>query len=93
MKKSELIKALAKSEHLTIETAQEVVDTFFEDIENSLTNGNRVEIRGLGNFRVKQYDGYDGRNPKTGKVIKVPSKKLPCFKPGKDLKQRADDTS
>ncbi len=55
-----------------------------------LIAGDRVEIRGLGSFKVKSYDGYKGRNPKTGKQSKVKPKKLPFFKCGKELKERVD---
>ena len=70
--------------------AEDIVNTFFKEMEKSLLNDNRVEIRGLGSFKIKQYDGYDGRNPKTGKTIKVRGKKLPFFKVGRELKERVD---
>ncbi len=57
---------------------------------NALMKGNRVEIRGLGSFKVRKYKGYEGRNPKSGEIIKVKPKKLPFFKCGKDLKERVD---
>jgi len=90
MNKSQLIEALAKEENLPIKKAEEVVNTVFGDMEKALTKGERVEIRGLGSFKVKQYEGYKGRNPKTGEVIKVARKKLPFFKVGKELKERVD---
>lgn len=90
MNKSQLITVLAKTENLTIRSAEDIVNTFFKEMEKSLLNDERVEIRGLGSFKIKQYDGYDGRNPKTGKKIKVKSKKLPFFKVGKELKERVD---
>jgi len=90
MNKSQLIEALAKQEGLTIKKAEMVVNTFFGSIEEALANGDRVEIRGFGSFKVKRYDGYQGRNPKTGEVIKVSRKKLPFFKVGKELKERVD---
>jgi len=90
MNKSQLITALAKTENLTIRVAEDIVNTFFKEMEKSLLNDNRVEIRGLGSFKIKQYDGYDGRNPKTGKTIKVKGKKLPFFKVGRELKERVD---
>ncbi len=90
MNKSQLITVLAKTEDLTIRSAEDIVNTFFKEVEKSLLNDDRVEIRGLGSFKIKQYDGYDGRNPKTGKKIKVKSKKLPFFKVGKELKERVD---
>ena len=57
---------------------------------NALANGDRVEIRGLCSFFVKQYRRYTGRNPKTGEKVKIKPKKLPFFKPGKELKERVD---
>ncbi len=90
MNKSQLVAALAREENLPLRKAEEVVNTVFEDMEKSLIKGERVEIRGLGSFKVKQYDGYKGRNPKSGEVIDVGPKKLPFFKVGKELKERAD---
>lgn len=90
MNKSDLIEALSKSEDLTRTKAEEVVDLVFSEMTNALVAGDRVEIRGLGSFKVKSYDGYKGRNPKTGKQIKVKPKKLPFFKCGKELKERVD---
>jgi integration host factor subunit beta len=90
MNKSQLIETLARKENLPIKKAEEVVNTIFEDMEKALVRGERVEIRGFGSFKIKKYDGYKGRNPKTGQVINVASKKLPFFKVGKDLKERAD---
>ena len=90
MNKSQLIQALAKEEDLPLKKAEEVVNTVFSEMENALVRGERVEIRGLGSFKVKQYDGYKGRNPKTGEVIEVSQKKLPFFKVGKELKERVD---
>ena len=90
MNKSQLIEALAKRESLTIKKAEMVVNTLFGSIEEALISGDRVEIRGFGSFKVKSYDGYQGRNPKTGEVIQVAEKKLPFFKVGKELKERVD---
>jgi len=90
MNKSDLIEALSKGENLTKTKAEEVVDLVFSEMTNALVVGDRVEIRGLGSFKVKSHDGYKGRNPKTGKKIKVKSKKLPFFKCGKELKERVD---
>jgi integration host factor subunit beta len=90
MNKSQMIEALAKEEKLPLKKAEEVVNTVFGEIETALIKGERVEIRGLGSFKVKKYGGYRGRNPKTGEMIKVASKKLPFFKVGKELKERVD---
>jgi integration host factor subunit beta len=90
MNKSQLIEALAKAENLALKKAEEVVNTVFGDMENALIQGERVEIRGFGSFKIKHYKGYQGRNPKTGEVIHVADKKLPFFKVGKELKERVD---
>lgn len=86
MNKSELIKALADENALSNEESAIVVDTFFESMKKALAQGSRVELRGLGSFKLKQYEGYSGRNPKTGTSVKVAPKKLPFFKAGKELK-------
>ena len=90
MNKTELVLELARQNDLTKTDAQKVVELIFDEIANTLAAGQRVEIRGLCSFKVKPYDGYVGRNPKTGKAVRVAPKKLPFFKPGADLKNRVD---
>jgi len=90
MNKSQLVEAVAKEEAVALKKAEEVVSTIFSEMQTALINGERVEIRGLGSFKVKQYGGYQGRNPKTGEIIEVAPKKLPFFKVGKDLKEKVD---
>ena len=90
MNKSQLIEVLAKKEGLTLKNAELVVNTFFDAITDGLAEDSRAEIRGFGSFKVKNYEGYTGRNPKTGEVIEVSPKKLPFFKVGKELKDRVD---
>lgn len=90
MNKSQLIEALAKAENLTIKKAEMIVNTLFENMTAALVRGDRIEIRGFGSFKIKSYDGYQGRNPKTGEVIEVAEKKLPFFKVGKELKELVD---
>jgi integration host factor subunit beta len=90
MTKHQLIEALAKAEGLTIKNAELVVNIIFEDMSTALAKDDRIEIRGFGSFKVKNYEGYQGRNPKTGKIIEVQEKKLPFFKVGKGLKERVD---
>ncbi len=90
MNKSELIKALAERGGLSMKAAKEGVNTFFDTFIEAILRDERVEIRGFGSFVNKKYDGYVGRNPKTGEKIQVPEKKLPFFKVGKELKQRVD---
>lgn len=93
MTKSQLIEALAKAEGITLKAAETAVNVTFESMEKAMIQGDRVEIRGFGSFKVKQYDGYKGRNPKTGELIEVNPKKLPFFKVGKELKERVDSSS
>ena len=90
MNKSDLVEALSEGEDLTRMKAEEIVNLVFSEMTNALVAEDRVEIRGLGSFKVKSYDGYKGRNPKTGKQIKVKPKKQPFFKCGKELKERVD---
>ena len=87
---SDLIKALSRDIGLTTKEAEEVVNTTFDSIVNVLAKAGRVKIRGFGSFKVKQYDGYTGRNPKTGALIEVKPKRLPFIKCGKDLKERVN---
>lgn len=86
MNKSELIKALAKQSNISLEEAVIVVNTFIDSMKDAMLEGDRVEIRGFGSFKIKEYAGYSGRNPRTGAKVVVDSKRLPFFRPGKELK-------
>ncbi len=88
MNKSDLVKALAKEMDLPMRKAEEIVDMVFRTMTAALVAGNRIEIRGFGSFVVKEYEGYTGRNPKTGDKITVSRKFLPFFKTGKELRER-----
>jgi integration host factor subunit beta len=90
MNKSQLIERIAKEEGITIKNAANVVNVVFDSMSDSLAKGDRVEIRGFGSFKVKSYNSYQGRNPKTGEIIQVREKKLPYFKVGKEMKERVD---
>ena len=90
MNKSTLIETLRNETGLSKSKSTQVVDLFFDQISEALTNGDRVEIRGLFAFEVRKYKGYTGRNPNTGKTVVVPPKKLPFFNCGKELKERVD---
>lgn len=87
MNKSELIKTLAESKDIHIDEASKIVNAFIDSIKDSLLKGERVEIRGFGSFKIKEYKGYTGRNPKTGDIVDVEPKRLPFFRPGKELKE------
>jgi len=88
--KAELIEALATKSGLSKTKAEQVVQLFFHKMREALVKGERVEIRGLCSIYVKDYKGYTGRNPKTGRPIQVPGKRLPFFKCGRELKERVD---
>lgn len=86
MNKSEMIKALAEQNNLQTDEATRIVNIFFQTIKDALIRGDRVEIRGFGSFKIKDYQGYNGRNPRTGQSVQVQPKRLPFFRPGKELK-------
>ncbi len=90
MTKSDLINALHREIDITRPEANYIVNLFFDEMSNALANGERIEIRGFGSFSVKKYKAYTGKNPRTGQTVKITSKKLPFFKPGKELKERVN---
>ena len=90
LNKLELISALKEQANLSKAEAAGVVEIFFENMADTLTRGDRVEIRGLCSFYVKKYEGYVGINPKTGEKAPIKPKKLPFFKAGKELKDRVN---
>ena len=90
MNRSSLIEVLGEDTGLPPRKAEEVVKVVFNEMANSLVNGDRVEIRGFCSMFVKQYDGYTGRNPRSGELTEVKAKKLPFLKCGKELKERVD---
>ena len=91
MTKSELIEAVASKTKLTKDKAAIVVNTIFDGMVDAMRRGERIEIRNYGNFVVKRYKAYTGRNPKTGEMVHVPAKRMPFFKVGLELKRRVDD--
>ena len=90
MNKLELINTLKNESRISKKEAATVVDIFFGKISEALAAGDRVEIRGLCSFFVKEYQSYTGRNPRTGQTVDVAPKRLPFFKCGKELKDRVD---
>jgi integration host factor subunit beta len=89
MIRSELLQALAKENpELRIDDVERALDTFFEEITETLAQGGRVELRGFGAFSTRQRDGRKGRNPRTGESVEVAQKRVPYFKPGKDMRHR-----
>lgn len=90
MNKSELIENMSQKANINISKSEEVIDLFFSSIAKTLRDRGRVEIRGFGAITVKNYKGYLGRNPKTGRRIEVKEKSLPVWRTGLELKKRVD---
>ena len=90
MLKSDLINILVSKRGITQKQAEATVETIFEAMKDALCRGEYIEIRGLGAFHVKHYDGYQGRNPKTGQVIPVKPKRGLLFRTGKELRDRVN---
>ena len=86
MNKTYIIDKIAEEVRVNQKIAKTAVETVIESISKAIIAGERVEIRGFGNFTLREYKAYKGRNPKTGEVVNVPPKKLPYFKVGKELK-------
>lgn len=90
MLKSDLIAILVQKRGITQKQAESTVETIFESMKDALCAGDNIEIRGLGAFHVKHYEGYQGRNPKTGQVIPVKPKRGILFRTGKELRDRVN---
>lgn len=89
MIRSELIKLLEnENPDLKSEEIDRIVDVFFNQIIQRLADGGRVELRGFGAFSTRERNPRQGRNPRTGEPVKVPSKRAPYFKPGKEMRER-----
>src|SRR3954465_15928743 len=86
MTKADLIEEVARITDVTRRDSEVIVETIFESIVHSLRAGDKIEIRGFGSFRTRQRKPRVGRNPKTGDRVEVPAKKIPFFKPSKELK-------
>ena len=93
MLKSDLINILVSKRGITQKQAEATVETIFESMKDALCRGENIEIRGLGAFHVKHYEGYQGRNPKTGQVIPVKPKRGLLFRTGKELRDRVNRAS
>jgi integration host factor subunit beta len=86
MTKAELVEEVSKVSDLTKKHSEVIVDTVFQSIIDALHRGEKIELRGFGSFRLRQRESRKGRNPKTGDKVDVPPKRVPYFKPGKELK-------
>jgi len=91
MNKAELIKKVSERVEIPPKAAKVIVKTIFDAMSESLEKGERIEIRGFGSFVVRHYGAYKGRNPKTGKIVDVPPKKLPYFKVGSEMKKLVNE--
>jgi integration host factor subunit beta len=86
MTKAELVEEVSRVSDLTKKHSEVIVDTVFKTIIDALQRGEKIELRGFGSFRLRRREPRKGRNPKTGDKVDVPPKKVPYFKPGKELK-------
>ena len=91
MTKAELVEEVSEKTGLPKKQAEIVVNTVFESIVETLKTGEKIELRGFGSFRIRQRDSRMGRNPKTGEKVDVPAKRIPYFKPGKELRELLND--
>lgn len=88
MTKSELIEVIAtQNQELTKKQVEFIVNGVFSSVKDALKTGDKVEIRGFGSFKIREKNSKTGRNPKTGDKVEVPSKNVPYFKPGKEIKE------
>ena len=87
MTKANLVDDVANAAELTKKDAERLVEIVFDSIIQSLNKGDKIELRGFGSFRVRGRGARRGRNPKTGEPVNIPAKRVPYFKPGKDLKE------
>ena len=90
--KADLIEEVLRITELPRKESETIVETIFDSIIVSLQQGDKIEIRGFGSFRTRQRRGRVGRNPKTGEKVEVPPKKIPFFKPSKELKDFVNST-
>jgi integration host factor subunit beta len=91
MTKAELVEEVARAAELNKRDAEVIVETVFDSIISTLHRGEKVELRGFGSFRTRERGPRRGRNPKTGQPVDVPAKRVPYFKPGKELKEYFTD--
>jgi len=93
MTKAELVEDVARAAELTKKDAERLVEIVFESIIETLNQGEKIELRGFGSFRVRERGARRGRNPKTGDPVSIPAKRVPYFKPGKELKELINENS
>jgi integration host factor subunit beta len=93
MTKADLIEEVSRVVEMTRKEAEVIVEAIFDSVVRSLRGGDKIEIRGFGSFRTRQRQARVGRNPKTGARVDVPAKKIPYFKPSKELKDIVNNSS
>ena len=93
MTKADLIDEVSRLAELTRKDSEVIVETIFDSVVRSLRAGDKIEIRGFGSFRTRQRKPRIGRNPKTGERVEVPAKKIPFFKPSKELKDLVNEAA
>jgi integration host factor subunit beta len=87
MTKAELVEEVAKASELTKKDAERLVEIVFKSLIETLNNGEKIELRGFGSFRLRERNPRKGRNPKTGAAVDIPAKRVAYFKPGKELRE------
>ncbi|HEX4999542.1 MAG TPA: HU family DNA-binding protein [Terriglobia bacterium] len=93
MTKADLVEEVSRVTELTRKDSEVIVDTLFESVIKALRAGDKLEVRGFGSFRVRQRNARIGRNPKTGDKVEVPAKRVPYFKPSKEMKDLINSDS
>jgi len=93
MTKADLVEEVTKLGDLTRRDSETIVETIFDSVIGALKSGDKIEIRGFGSFRIRQRKPRIGRNPKTGTKVEVPAKKVPYFKPSKELRDLVNPSS
>jgi integration host factor subunit beta len=91
MTKAELVERVAENINLTKKQTEAIVNILLNSITEALSNGDKVELRGFGSFRIRERNPREGRNPKTGETVSIPAKKVPFFKAGKELREMVDN--
>ncbi len=93
MTKADLIEEVSRLADVTRRDSEIIVETIFDSIVHSLRTGDKIEVRGFGSFRTRKRNPRVGRNPKTGDRVEVPAKKIPFFKPSKELRDLVNNTA
>ena len=87
MTKAELVEEVSKTSELSKKDAERLVELVFQSLIETLNNGEKIELRGFGSFRLRERNSRRGRNPKTGSSVDIPAKRVAYFKPGKELRE------